>query len=116
MKVVTLSRLPPSARFVLEQIASFRCVERLILFGSRAIGDHEPRSDIDVALVSSTAAPSELILLKALADEGPSLYWISVHHFESMPSALQSRVLETGALLYERKKTEGQHWQSQPRD
>ena len=41
----------PRARAVARAVAGVRGVERVLLFGSRARGDHEPHSDIDLLVV-----------------------------------------------------------------
>lgn len=82
-------------------------IERMILFGSRAIGDHDDRSDLDVAVSAPELDRAGLAALRDRLDRFRTLYTISLTPIESMPPRLRDRVLAQGVLLYERQETEG---------
>lgn len=96
--------IPATAWRFLEWLAGSESVEAIVLFGSRALGDHDDRSDVDIAVCGSSISRLEWARMKDSASVAQSLYWISLVHFERNPSALKERILETGVTVYERKK------------
>ena len=94
--------LPESARASLELLLRIPEIERLILFGSRAVGDNDDRSDFDVAISAPTLERGALSGIRDMIDQSRTLYHISVSVLEFMPPALQARVLRQGITLYER--------------
>jgi predicted nucleotidyltransferase len=81
-------------------------VDQIVLFGSRAVGDHDARADVDVAVVGPLTR-LEFSALRLRSHYARTLYWISVVHYQQMPVALGKRVREQGVVLYERKKGTG---------
>src|SRR3989304_5931834 len=78
-------------------------VKRAIVFGSRARGDGEPRSDIDLAIEAPQASDKQwLDLWYRLRDESDSLLIVDVLRMEEAPQALRQRILTEGKVLYER--------------
>lgn len=55
-------------RFI-DWIAARPFVDRIVLYGSRARGDHHERSDIDLAIECPRATPAEWFELLELVDE-----------------------------------------------
>jgi predicted nucleotidyltransferase len=55
----TAIEMRPAIAVMVEQIRRSRSVERIILFGSRARGDHHERSDIDLGIACPGASPEE---------------------------------------------------------
>ena len=49
--------IPPSVRGFLNELTRETAIEELILFGSRAFGDHEERSDADIAVRGDQITP-----------------------------------------------------------
>jgi predicted nucleotidyltransferase len=88
-------------------IAGVPQVERLILFGSRALGDHDERSDLDVAVSAPDLDRAGLAALRDKLNRFRTLYKISLTPIESMPPRLRDRVLAQGVVLYERQEAEG---------
>jgi len=97
--------IPASARQFLAQISSNDAIESLILFGSRAIGDHDERSDVDIAVCGQTISRLEWARLRAAAYKANTLYWVSLVHYERNPPSLRARIRETGVEIYVRTKT-----------
>jgi uncharacterized protein len=97
--------IPASAWQVLMEIANDEAVDALILFGSRAFGDHEARSDVDVAVCGASITRAKWANMKDAANRCRSLYWISLVHFDRNPSNLRRRILDTGMPIYVRTKT-----------
>ncbi len=77
-------------------------VEKVILFGSRARGDAEERSDIDLAIVAPTASPRQWLDLTFLLEETDTLLPIDLVRWEEVPQMLKERILAEGEILYER--------------
>jgi predicted nucleotidyltransferase len=77
-------------------------VERIILFGSRAFGDHDDRSDIDLALLGAISR-KQWTHLRERAYHYNTLYWVSIVHWNRNPPALQRRILETGVIIFDKK-------------
>lgn len=100
-------RLPESAQAALDMIAGVPQVERVILFGSRAMGDHDERSDLDVAVSAPDLGRAGLATLRDKLNRFRTLYTISLTPIESMPPRLRDRVLAQGVVLYERQEAEG---------
>lgn len=99
--------LPESARAALDMLAGVPQIERMILFGSRAIGDHDERSDLDVAVSAPDLDRASLAALRDKLRRFRTLYKISLTPIESMPPHLRDRVLAQGVVLYERQEAEG---------
>ncbi len=94
--------IPPSVREFLNELTHNTAVEELILFGSRAFGDHEERSDADIAVRGDQLTPLGWARMKDAANNARSLFFISLVHFDRNPSQLQQRILETGVRIYVR--------------
>jgi uncharacterized protein len=98
------ANIPLSVREFLDQLTQITAVEELILFGSRAFGDQEERSDTDIAVCGSLITPLVWARIKDAANNARSLYWISLVHFDRNPSQLQQRIMETGVRIYVRSQ------------
>ena len=96
--------IPESAWQFLAELSCNDSVDALILFGSRAFGDHEERSDVDVAVCGATITRLQWAQFKDAAHVAPTLYWISLVHFDRNPISLRQRITETGVTVYVRTK------------
>lgn len=56
-------------------LKSYPCVDRAVIFGSRARGDHKYNSDIDLAVYAAGELPPEIWLA---LDEAAGIYKIDV--------------------------------------
>lgn len=77
-------------------------VHRVILFGSRARGDADEYSDIDLAIEAPQATQKQWLQLLLLLDDLDTLLSIDVIRLEDAPTLLRERVMEEGKVLYER--------------
>lgn len=107
--------IPESVWAFLSATAASDSVDALILFGSRAFGDHDERSDIDIAISAPSMTRLEWARIRDSARRARSLYWISPVHLERNPPALRDRIRETGITIYVRPQTSGQPEQSAKR-
>ena len=94
--------LPASASAALDLIKAVPAVRRIVLFGSRAVGDEEERSDIDLAISAPGLDAPDVARLRDAVSTTRTLYRISVTRIEDMPVSLRSRVLAQGRTVYER--------------
>jgi predicted nucleotidyltransferase len=90
----------PAIAAMVEQIRRIGSVERIILFGSRARGDHDERSDIDLAIACPGASPEEWTAIWNIADEAPTLLKVDLVRLEHVDDALQQEIEREGVVLY----------------
>ncbi|MBI2267769.1 MAG: nucleotidyltransferase domain-containing protein [Armatimonadetes bacterium] len=89
---------------LVESLRQFTHVERVILFGSRARGDYEERSDIDLAIDISRADSREWSAVEEIAENARTLLKIDLVNLSRASSDLKHRILTEGITLYERPK------------
>ncbi|WP_100372165.1 nucleotidyltransferase domain-containing protein [Bacillus sp. FJAT-45037] len=83
----------------------FNCIEKIILFGSRAVGDHSDRSDIDLAIVAPKMSQEEyLALIEKVENELETLLKIDLIKWETAPSTLKEEIHKHSFTLFERPK------------
>lgn len=102
MGTLNTTNIPESAVQVIKMITQVFTVKRIILFGSRAMGDHDERSDIDIAISAPDLTRADLALLRDRVCRARTLYRIAISPLESMPQGLCARVIEQGVTIYER--------------
>ncbi|WP_319574671.1 nucleotidyltransferase domain-containing protein [uncultured Desulfobacter sp.] len=79
-------------------------IEKVIVFGSRAMGNEKPGSDVDLA-ISGLKVTSELVVKihSYLEEETLFPYFFDCLHFETLTNPdLRSHILEYGKILYHR--------------
>ena len=106
-------QMPPLYRGDLQCIAGYRFfreitalpfVTRVVLFGSRARGDHEERSDIDLCVFCPEQTTEEewmQVLACLERDCVDTLRRVDCVRFETGDAALRENVLTEGVVLYE---------------
>ena len=77
-------------------------VERVVLFGSRARGDADERSDFDIAVESPQIAQRAWLDLVAAAERIETLRRIDLVRLDETSPALRSRIQTEGKTIYER--------------
>ena len=75
-------------------------VRRVILFGSRAVGDADERSDIDLAVDAPHASDAQWLALSALADDAETLLPIDLVWLQTASPALRQEIETHGIVLY----------------
>lgn len=93
--------LPIIDRLV-KDLSRFPSVEKIILYGSRARGDAEERSDIDIAVVCPTATKREWFDIEDVVDNARTLLSIDLVRLDTASEELRKNVLREGKILYER--------------
>lgn len=99
--------IPPRLYSLVESLAAYEEVKAIMLFGSRACGDANPRSDVDLAISAPDISLRHWLDLKMLAENAPTLLSITLVKLEDSPSELRERVLKEGIVLYEQEKGRG---------
>lgn len=97
-----MADLPLSANVALDRVRAVAAVRRIILYGSRAVGDEDERSDIDIAISAPDLDGRSFTRLRDAVDNARTLYKISLAQLEDMPAPLRNRVLAQGRVIYER--------------
>lgn len=87
---------------IIDTVTKTPKVEKIILFGSRARGDQEIRSDIDIAIICPKVTEREWVEICDRIDDINTLLSIDVTRFDTASSELQKKILEQGVILYER--------------
>ena len=77
-------------------------VRRVILFGSRAIGDWDERSDIDIAVSAPGIDFRRWAVIAAEVDEAPTLLRIDLVWLEDASEAFALEIGRTGRVIFER--------------
>lgn len=91
--------LPENLAAQLADLARRHGAQRLVLFGSRARGDHKDRSDIDLAVYGMPEASRSLFWLDA--EELPTLLKFDiVHVMPSMDPVFLNNIEKDGVTLY----------------
>ncbi|MHA6250445.1 nucleotidyltransferase family protein [Oceanobacillus sp. CAU 1775] len=90
---------------IIEQLRNFgeeiEKIEKIILFGSRAIGDNEKKSDIDLAFVAPTMTAKEWTKFTfILEDELDTLLHLDLIKYEDATDDLRNRIKNYGKQLY----------------
>lgn len=102
-----ISPLPEGVVYFLHDLCQDNLVEKLIVFGSRACGDYDKYSDVDLAVVAPHFIRADWVMLRAKAiHETRTVLKISIVNFLLNPPHLQERIYDNGVVIYEQcKKT-----------
>ncbi|PHS30501.1 MAG: toxin-antitoxin system, toxin component [Sulfurovum sp.] len=86
----------------LHELTGHGKINRLIIFGSRACGDYDAYSDVDLAIDAENFDRKDWVTLKEVAYyEVRTVLQISIVNFVRNPNRLQNRILEDGFIIYE---------------
>lgn len=84
-------------------LAQYQAVDKAMLYGSRAKGNYQPGSDIDLTLLGSTLTPRMLADIADALDELLLPYSIDLSIFEQLNHAeLREHIERVGVVLYQR--------------
>ena len=70
--------IPQVLESLVNSFSAFDEVKSVILFGSRAYGDADPRSDVDLAISAPRMNLRRWLNMKLLAEEAPTLLSITL--------------------------------------
>ncbi len=81
----------------------FKEINQVILFGSRARGDHEERSDIDLAIDAEVSEYMWDRICSYIEEEAETLLPFDLIWLQHTSETLRQRINQEGIVLYERK-------------
>lgn len=81
------------------KIKALPFVQKVILFGSRARGTQQPRSDIDLAIVCPDITPQQWQKILDIIEQADTLLKIDCLQFEKADNDLKQRILKDGVEL-----------------
>jgi predicted nucleotidyltransferase len=88
-----------------DAIAAFPHVQRIVLFGSRAKGDADARSDVDIAISCPSASTRTWLDICHVAEEAETLLKIDLVRLEEATPEFRQRIEQEGKVLYERRQS-----------
>ncbi len=87
---------------LVELLTSFGKINKAVLFGSRARGDNDPKSDYDVAVYLEE--PDDIWRLRSFFDDADTLCKIDLVSVDGrLPSKLRENIEKEGIVIMERK-------------
>lgn len=91
---------------ILNIAAQFSEIEKVIVFGSRAKGNHTKGSDIDLAISGENITPATLVKLsERLNSESMLPYFFDILHYENINNnELKDHIDRIGKILFPKKK------------
>ncbi|MCF7810399.1 nucleotidyltransferase domain-containing protein [bacterium] len=89
---------------LITQLSSINEVEKVVLFGSRARGDAEERSDIDIAIDAPNANQRQWLNIVEIVEEANTLLSFDIIRYDEASDILRARIETEGISLYEQYK------------
>ncbi len=89
--------------YIKKAISQFNEIEKVIIFGSRAIGNYKKGSDIDLAIIGKRVTRKTILRLNEdLNEVYPLPYFFDIVHYNSLSNEeLKSHIDTQGKLIYE---------------
>jgi len=90
-------------RFI-DRLKALPFVEAIYLYGSRARGDHSPRSDIDLAILCPSASRKDWLKIIEIIEESDTLLEIDCVRLDELKDGdrLREKILRQGRKLYQK--------------
>ena len=88
--------------YIKKALKKFNEIEKVIIFGSRAMGNYKKGSDIDIAIVGEKVTSKTIFGLDDYLNEVyPLPYFFDIIHYESISNEkLKHHIDEKGKILY----------------
>jgi predicted nucleotidyltransferase len=93
-------KLPKSIQNYLQYTVDQLKPEKLILFGSRARGDHRENSDFDIAVLGVDASAKWTEVNVSLLEKNFSLYPVDLVQLEKLGPDYQRNIQKEGKVIY----------------
>ena len=90
------AHVPASVRPLIARLAAAPGVRHVVLFGSRARGDHRERSDVDLAVDAPGLSKADWARLWLDADDARTLYRVDLVRLDEAPDGLCQRIEAEG--------------------
>ena len=104
--------MPPIAQKILADLEKAQLlskVNRIILFGSRARGDEDSRSDIDLAFDCPDITTANWLAILDTLDECATLLKIDAINYNEASVDLRRNINHEGVVIYEHDKKSTKH-------
>jgi len=95
--------LHPGIVKLVDTLSHFPSIESVLLFGSRARGDNQPRSDVDLAIVCPQASITEWQAILDEVEEAETLLSIDCVRLDQADDLLRQNILQSGKPLFIRE-------------
>lgn len=95
-----LTELPESIQRLLKELVERLSPSRIILFGSRARGDHRENSDFDIALEGSFSEEMWTRFVVDLEEKNLSLYSVDLVKLSELGEDYKKNIAVEGKLIY----------------
>jgi uncharacterized protein len=93
--------LPASIKMLVQLVIKELSPDEIILFGSRARGDHRDNSDFDIAVKAASIPASTWARLLLALDEAPiTLHRVDLVDFNQLTDDYKKRISSEGKTLY----------------
>jgi predicted nucleotidyltransferase len=96
--------LHPAVEQIVARFASEPTVERVVLFGSRARGEHDARADIDLAIDCPKASFEDWARIWSVVDDAPTLLAIDLVRLDEADLPLRTAIEREGVTLRDRRQ------------
>lgn len=89
-----------------EALRQLKFIDEIILYGSRARGDNQERSDIDLAIKCPDASDADWQIILQIIENADTLLKIDCVRFDTLDvtNELHQAILREGVVLYAKKE------------
>ena len=98
--VESIPDLHPAIVTLVDSLSCLPYVESILLFGSRARGDNQPRSDIDLAIVCPDASVDEWQTILDQVEQAETLLPIDCVRLDEADGPLHQNILQFNKPLF----------------
>lgn len=91
----------------LDKLKNLPFVEEMYLYGSRARGDNQPNSDIDLAIVAPTATEDDWVDVTSIIDTADTLLEIDCVRLDRLKDSdpLKQNILRDKKVIYQKRSS-----------
>lgn len=91
-------------KYIIDNIKRFKEIEKAVIFGSRAKGNFEPSSDVDISIYGKNITFDTVSALHAMLEEqGPLPYFFDIVDYTNLKHRkLKEHIDRVGIVIFER--------------
>ena len=100
------SNIKPLITPIIKTITSYKKVDKIVLFGSRARGDYAKASDIDLVVFAKDWNLRDLSFIKEELEDNikTCLFFDVIGYYQINNESLKKQIIQEGKVLYEQGK------------